>query len=95
VVAADQLLCELQSVAVEWKSLRQATNCSCAMPFEHHTKKVRLSSLLSLTFFLLFVIVISFLLSFLISGFGLFHSLAVSGFLRATAVPACTAESAY
>jgi len=44
VVAADQLLCELQSVAVEWKSLRQATNCSCAMPFEHHTKKVYLSS---------------------------------------------------
>jgi len=39
-VAPDQLLCELQSVAVEWKSLRQATNCSCAMPFEHHTKKV-------------------------------------------------------
>ena len=40
VVAVDQLLCELQSVAVEWKSLRQATNCSCAMPFEHHSKKV-------------------------------------------------------
>jgi len=40
VVAVDRLLCELQSVAVEWKSLRQATSCSCAMPFEHHSKKV-------------------------------------------------------
>ena len=43
VVAPDQLLGELQSVAVEWKSLRQATSCSCAMPFEHHTKKVILT----------------------------------------------------
>ena len=40
VVAVDQLLCELQSVAVEWRSLRQAKSCSCAMPFEHHSKKV-------------------------------------------------------
>jgi len=40
VVAVDRLLGELQSVAVEWKSLRQATSCSCAMPFEHHSKKV-------------------------------------------------------
>ena len=40
VVSIEQLLCELQSVAVEWKSLRQATSCSCAMPFEHHSKKV-------------------------------------------------------
>ena len=40
VVAVDQLLCELQSVAIEWKSLRQAKSCSCAMPFEHHSKKV-------------------------------------------------------
>ena len=45
IVATDQLLCELQSVAVEWKSLRQATSCSCAMPFEHHTKKVLISLL--------------------------------------------------
>jgi len=43
VVAVDQLLAELQSVAVEWKSLRQATSCSCAMPFEHHSKKVSIS----------------------------------------------------
>ena len=41
VVAVDQLLAEVQSVAVEWKSLRQAKSCSCAMPFEHHSKKVR------------------------------------------------------
>ena len=34
------LLTELQSVAVEWKSLRKVRSCSCAMPFEHFTKKV-------------------------------------------------------
>ena len=34
------LLTELQSVAVEWKSLRKVHSCSCAMPFEHFTKKV-------------------------------------------------------
>ena len=34
------LLMELQSVAVEWKSFRKVQNCSCAMPFEHFTKKV-------------------------------------------------------
>ncbi|KAK2184782.1 hypothetical protein NP493_253g03029 [Ridgeia piscesae] len=33
------LLMELQSVAVEWKSFRKVQNCSCAMPFEHFTKK--------------------------------------------------------
>jgi len=53
VVATDQLLCELQSVAIEWKSLRQATNCSCAMPFEHHTKKVLISPLTYLLTYLL------------------------------------------
>lgn len=40
VVAVEQLLTELQSVAIEWKSLRTATNCSCAIPFEQHSKKV-------------------------------------------------------
>ena len=36
----EQLLLELQSIAVEWKSLRNVKACSCAMPFEHFTKKV-------------------------------------------------------
>ena len=45
VVTVEQLLSELQSVAVEWRSLRQATSCSCAMPFEHHSKKVTVDSL--------------------------------------------------
>jgi len=40
VVSVEQLLMELQSLAVEWKSLRRATNCSCAIPFEQHSKKV-------------------------------------------------------
>lgn len=37
----EQILSELQSVSVEWKSYRTVKNCSCAMPFEHHVKKVR------------------------------------------------------
>ena len=47
-VAVDRLLAELQSVCVEWKSLRQAKSCSCAMPFEHHAKKVSTLHCLSL-----------------------------------------------
>lgn len=39
-VQIEQLLNELQSVAIEWKSLRSAVICSCAMPFEQHSKKV-------------------------------------------------------
>lgn len=42
-VQIEQLLNELQSVAIEWKSLRSAVMCSCAMPFEQHSKKVCLS----------------------------------------------------
>lgn len=38
-VQIEQLLKELQSVAIEWKSLRNAVICSCAMPFEQHSKK--------------------------------------------------------
>ena len=48
-VAVDRLLAELQSVCVEWKSLRQAKSCSCAMPFEHHAKKVSTLRCLSLS----------------------------------------------
>lgn len=38
-IQVDQLLTELQSVATEWKSLRSAVVCSCALPFEQHSKK--------------------------------------------------------
>lgn len=36
----DSLVTELKSVAVEWKSFRAVRVCSCAIPFEHFTKKV-------------------------------------------------------
>ena len=36
----EQILMELQSVAVDWKSLRDVKTCSCALPFEQYTKKV-------------------------------------------------------
>ena len=41
----EQLLQELQSVAVEWKTPRAVKNCSCALPFEQHTKKVRVHTM--------------------------------------------------
>ena len=37
----DSLVTELKSVAVDWKTFRTVRVCSCAMPFEHYTKKVR------------------------------------------------------
>lgn len=40
VAGIEQLLVELTSVAAEWKSLRTAVSCSCAMPFEQHNQKV-------------------------------------------------------
>ena len=39
-VPLDVLLVELNSVALDWKSLRGAMSCSCAMPFEQHSMKV-------------------------------------------------------
>ena len=36
----DSLVIELKSVAVDWKTFRNVKVCSCAMPFEHYTKKV-------------------------------------------------------
>ncbi|OWF52869.1 myotubularin-related protein 8-like isoform X2 [Mizuhopecten yessoensis] len=35
----DQLLLELQSVAVDWRSFRQVHTCTCATPFDCFTKK--------------------------------------------------------
>ena len=41
-LCVDQLLVELKSVAIDWKTFRNVKTCSCAMPFEHYTKKVGL-----------------------------------------------------
>ncbi|CAH1777080.1 unnamed protein product [Owenia fusiformis] len=38
-LAVDTLLMELHSIAVDWRQLRNVTQCSCAAPFEHFTKK--------------------------------------------------------
>ncbi|XP_013378996.1 myotubularin-related protein 6-like [Lingula anatina] len=35
----EQLELEMESVAVDWKTLRNIKQCSCAAPFEHYTKK--------------------------------------------------------
>lgn len=35
----DQLVLELQSVAIDWQSFRNIHTCSCAMPFDYFTKK--------------------------------------------------------
>lgn len=35
----DQLVMELQSVAIEWQTFRNIHACSCAMPFDYFTKK--------------------------------------------------------
>ena len=37
----DQLHLELKSVATDWQSFRHIHTCSCAMPFDHFTKKAR------------------------------------------------------
>ncbi|XP_071086998.1 phosphatidylinositol-3,5-bisphosphate 3-phosphatase MTMR6-like isoform X1 [Haliotis cracherodii] len=38
-LSLDQLLMELKTVAVEWRSFRNVHNCSCATPFDHYVKK--------------------------------------------------------
>ena len=35
----DQLVLELQSVAIDWQTFRNIHTCSCAMPFDYFTKK--------------------------------------------------------
>lgn len=35
----DQLQLELDSVAVDWRPFRNIYTCSCAIPFDHFTKK--------------------------------------------------------
>ncbi|XP_014668827.1 PREDICTED: lateral signaling target protein 2 homolog [Priapulus caudatus] len=36
---AEAILAELESVSVEWRSLRKARTCPCAAHFEHFTRK--------------------------------------------------------
>lgn len=43
-LSLDQLLLELKSVAIDWRSFRNIDNCTCASPYDHFTKKARLSS---------------------------------------------------
>jgi hypothetical protein len=37
----DQIASEINSVALDWKSLRSASACSCSTPFSQEMKKVR------------------------------------------------------
>ncbi|KAL3880470.1 hypothetical protein ACJMK2_032706 [Sinanodonta woodiana] len=38
-LSVDQLVLELKSIAMDWRSFRNVHNCSCAMPFDHFTTK--------------------------------------------------------
>lgn len=40
-LSLDQLVLELQSVAVDWRSFRHVHACTCAAPFDCFTKKAR------------------------------------------------------
>lgn len=40
-VDPNKLAEEIDSVAVDWKSLRNVTACSCGSPFDQFSKKVR------------------------------------------------------
>jgi hypothetical protein len=42
-VTAEQLAMELKSVAIEWKTLRNVRECNCSTPFDHFSRKVRIS----------------------------------------------------
>ncbi|ESO88450.1 hypothetical protein LOTGIDRAFT_125960 [Lottia gigantea] len=35
----DQLVSELKTVAIDWRSFRRVYNCTCAAPFDHYVKK--------------------------------------------------------
>lgn len=41
-VDPNKLADEIDSVAVDWKSLRNVTGCSCGTPFDQFSKKVGL-----------------------------------------------------
>ena len=42
-LTVEQLIAELKTVAIGWKSFRNVFSCSCASPFDHYVKKVRLA----------------------------------------------------
>lgn len=38
----QELTNDLESVAVDWKTLRNITECSCSTPFDHFSRKVNI-----------------------------------------------------
>lgn len=36
----QELTKDLESVAIDWKTLRNITECSCSTPFDHFSRKV-------------------------------------------------------
>jgi hypothetical protein len=41
VMSVEQLAAELDSVALDWKTLRNIRECVCSTPFDHFSRKVR------------------------------------------------------
>ncbi|GFO09175.1 myotubularin-related protein 8 [Plakobranchus ocellatus] len=39
ILSVEQLVAELKTVAIGWKSFRNVHSCSCASPFDHYVKK--------------------------------------------------------
>lgn len=39
-LSVDQLIAELKTVAIGWKSFRNVNSCACATPFDYYVKKV-------------------------------------------------------
>ncbi|GLH05028.1 Putative phosphatidylinositol 3-phosphate 3-phosphatase myotubularin mtm1 [Gryllus bimaculatus] len=42
-ISVDQLAAELNSVALDWKTLRNIRECICSTPFDHFSRKVSIS----------------------------------------------------
>lgn len=40
----QELTKDLESVAIDWKTLRNITECSCSTPFDHFSRKVLFSA---------------------------------------------------
>lgn len=38
--AIKELTLEMESVALDWKTLRNVTECNCSAPFDHFSRKV-------------------------------------------------------
>lgn len=41
-ITSDMLKNEIDSVALEWKTLRNIVECNCSTPFDYSTRKVRI-----------------------------------------------------